>query len=188
MKRRRFLESSAAAIFAPYWLERAFAALPSSPAEDAQAHVIPADEDRLGERHSLGFSNIHFKVLPRETSGSLFLIEHSNLQKGGGPALHLHYAQEEYFYVLEGTVLFQLGEKRVEFHPGDSVLGPRGVPHTFTPTSEKPGHMLIAFTPAGQMEDFFREAGKPGAPPPDAAFFARFGLKWLGPPISAATP
>jgi mannose-6-phosphate isomerase-like protein (cupin superfamily) len=77
----------------------------------------------LGERHSLGFSTIAFKVLPRETGGGLFLIEHTNMQKGG-PGLHLHCAQEEWFYAVEGTLLFQVGERRVELKPGDSVLGP----------------------------------------------------------------
>jgi hypothetical protein len=33
------------------------------------------------------------------------------------------------------------------------------------------------------MEEFFREAGKPGAPPMDAALFARFGMKRVGPPL-----
>jgi hypothetical protein len=43
--------------------------------------------------------------------------------------------------------------------------------------------MVIPFTLAGQMEEFFREAGKADAPPQDAAFFARFGMKMVGPPL-----
>ncbi|MGC2299909.1 MAG: cupin domain-containing protein [Acidobacteriaceae bacterium] len=183
MKRRRFLQSTAALFpfaFADHsLLERAALA-----ADEPQVHLVPAQQDRLGEQHTRGFSKIAFKVLPKETGGGLFLIEHNDMQKGG-PPLHLHYAQEEWFYIVEGTLLFQVGDQRVELKPGDSVLGPRGVPHTFTLTSDKPGRMLIAFTPAGQMEDFFREGEKPGAPPQDAAFFARFGLKWLGPPLVA---
>lgn len=184
MRRRRFLQSTAA-VFPLGLLERALGGVLPASTDAPQGHVIPAEQDRLGENHSLGFSNIHFKVLPRETSGGLFLIEHTNLQKGGGPPLHLHFAQEEYFYVVEGTLLFQVGDQRVELHRGDSVLGPRGVPHTFTLTSEKPGHLLIAFTPAGQMEEYFREAEKPGAPHMDAAAFARFGMKLVGPPLVA---
>jgi mannose-6-phosphate isomerase-like protein (cupin superfamily) len=182
MKRRRFLQS-AAAVFPLSWLERAGWA---GVAEDSnsQAHVMPAGEDRLGERHSLGFSTISFKVLPRDTAGGLFLIEHTHLQKAG-PPLHLHHAQEEYFYVIEGRALFQVGEQKVELKPGDSVLGPRGVPHTFVPVGETPAHMLIAFTPAGQMEDFFRYQEKSGKPFMDPADFARFGMKWLGPGLKA---
>jgi quercetin dioxygenase-like cupin family protein len=182
MKRRRFLQS-AAAVFPMSWMEGgAWAAM----AADAtpQPHVVPAAQDRLGERHGLGYSRMVFKVLPRETGGGLFVIEHEHLQ-GGGPPLHLHHAQEEYFYVMEGRVLFQVGEGRVELKPGESVLGPRGVAHTFVPVGEKPARMLIAFTPAGQMEDFFREQEKLGVPLKDPADFARFGMKWLGPPLVA---
>ncbi|MGA8109362.1 MAG: cupin domain-containing protein [Acidobacteriaceae bacterium] len=183
MLRRRLLQSSAA-LLPLALLERA--ALAAPPPESApEAHVIPSGQDRLGEHHSLGFSTISFKVLPRETSGGLLLIEHTGLRKGGGPPLHVHYAQDEYFYVMEGACLFQVGDRRVELHPGDSVLGPRLVPHTFSGVSDHPVRMLIAFTPAGQMEEFFRAAEKPGVSLQDPALFASHGMKKLGPPLSA---
>ena len=47
---------------------------------------------------------------PDETNGGLFIIEHINLVKGG-PPLHLHVHQEEWFYVIEGEVLIQIGDK-----------------------------------------------------------------------------
>ena len=180
MKRRRFLQS-AAAVFPLSWIERTgWAGMGADSADPA--HVVPAGQDRLGEHHSLGFSTISFKVLPRETAGGLFLIEHTHLLKAG-PPLHLHHTQEEYFYVMEGSVLLQVGERRVELKPGDSVLGPREVPHTFMPVGEQPARMLIGFTPAGQMEDFFREQEKSGKPFSDPEDFGRFGMKWLGPPL-----
>ena len=182
MQRRRFLQS-AAAVFPVGLLERAGLA-GAIGEQGAEAHVIPEGQDRLGEHHSLGFSTISFKVLPRETSGSLFLIEHTHLLKAG-PPLHLHHAQEEYFYVMEGRALFQVGERKVELKAGDSVLGPREVPHTFVPVGETPVRMLIAFTPAGQMEDFFREQEMSGAPFKDPADFAKFGMLWVGPGLKA---
>jgi len=184
MLRRRFVQS-AAALFPAAFLDRALAAPPTLLA-GVEPHLIPAGHDRLNENHSLGFSTISFKVLPRETAGTLFLIEHTHLRKGGGPPLHVHYAQEEYFYVMEGEFLIQVGDQRIALHPGDSILGPRHIPHTFTVTSETLGHMLIAFTPAGQMEDFFRTAEKnPAVLLNDPALFASHGMKMLGPPLSA---
>ncbi|MGA7520884.1 MAG: cupin domain-containing protein [Acidobacteriaceae bacterium] len=185
MHRRRFVQSAAALIPASFLDRVALAATPAAPAAP-QAHVVRAGQDRLGEHHTLGFSTIAFKVLPRETAGGLFLIEHTNLRKGGGPPLHLHYSQEEYSYVMGGAFLFQVGDQRVTLHPGDSVLGPRRVPHTFTVTSDTPGHILIAFTPAGQMEDYFRVGEKHPAYLRDPAFYASHGLKLLGPPLSAS--
>ncbi len=50
--------------------------------------------------------------------------------------------------------------------PGDSVLGPRRVPHVWAYTGAGPGRILIAFTPAGKMEAFFRDITRADAMPP----------------------
>jgi len=179
MKRRSFLKT-AAALFPAAGLESFALAQTPAPSQSDQPHVIPAGEDRLGESHSRGYSSILFKVLPRETSNGMFVIEHLNLIKGG-PPLHLHLHQEEYFYVVEGEVNFQIGDSRKRLKPGDSILGPRGVPHTFAATGESPGRLLIAFTPAGEMEQFLRDTAIPDPPNQDAAFFRRYGMELLGP-------
>ena len=142
--------------------------------------MVPAGEDRFGEAHSRGYSSILFKVMPRETDGGLFIIEHTNLVKGG-PPFHLHVHQEEWFYVVEGEVLFQVGDSRKRLRAGDSILGPRGVPHAFASVGEKPGRMLIAFSPAGKMEEFFRATAIPNPPNQDEAFFRRYGMELVGP-------
>jgi quercetin dioxygenase-like cupin family protein len=153
----------------------------AAPASGA-AHPVGAGEDRLGETHSLGFSTILFKVLPRETGGELFVIEHKGLGHGG-PPVHLHLQQEEWFYVMEGEVLFQLGDQRKILRAGESVLGPRGVPHSFVGVGEKPAHMMIAFSPAGMMEAFFRKTAVPNGPKMDAALLSEFEMQYLGPPL-----
>lgn len=184
MNRRSLLRSAAA--FLPATGLEAFALSQASlPHPPEPIHVIPAGQDRNGEAHSRGFSSMLFKVLPRETHGGLFILEHANLVKGG-PPLHYHVRQEEWFYVIEGEVLFQLGDERKQLHPGDSILGPRLVPHTFTSVGTKPGRMLIAFTPAGQMEEFLRLTAVPNPPVQDAAFFRRFEMELVGPSPFAA--
>jgi quercetin dioxygenase-like cupin family protein len=45
-------------------------------------------------------------------------------------------------------VLFQVGDSRTTLRAGESILGPRGIPHAFSGVGEKPAHMSIAFTPA----------------------------------------
>jgi quercetin dioxygenase-like cupin family protein len=156
----------------------------AAPAVDG-VHPVAAGQDRLGETHSLGFSTILFKVLPRETNNGLFMIEHKNLGHGG-PPVHFHLHQDEWFYVMEGEVLFQLGDTRKTLRAGESVLGPRGIPHGFAGTGEKPAHMLIAFTPAGMMEAFFREVAIPNGPKMDAAVFARYDMQYVGPPLAVS--
>jgi quercetin dioxygenase-like cupin family protein len=189
MKRRSFLTGAAAA-FPVAGLSRfslgadAFGQAPAAPA-DSGVHPVEAGHDRLGETHSLGFSTILFKVLPRETGDNLFVIEHKDLGHGG-PPVHFHLHQEEWFYVMEGEVLFQVGDTRLTLRAGESLLGPRGIPHGFVGLGEKPAHMIIAFSPAGKMEAFFREATVPNGPKMDAPLFARFDMQYVGPPLAVS--
>lgn len=183
MERRSFLKSAAAVLPAAGLKDFVLGQAASTPAS-GDVHLVEAGQDRLGETHSLGFSTILFKVLPRETGSGLFVIEHKGLGHGG-PPVHFHLHQDEWFYVMEGEVLFQVGDKRVKLGAGESVLGPRGVPHGFVGVSEKPAHMVIAFTPAGKMEAFFREVAVPNGPKMDAAVFARYEMQYVGPPLVA---
>ena len=176
MKRRSFLKSAAALLPAAGFDPLAIAETP----HPTQEHVILAGRDRQGEAHSRGYSSILFKVLPRETSNGLFVLEHMNLVNGG-PPMHKHPYQEEYFYVISGEVRFALGDERLVLKAGDSVLGPRGIPHTFAAVEGKPGHMLIAFSPAGKMEDFLRATAVPNPPKQDAAFWKSFDIELVGP-------
>ena len=179
MKRRSFLKGAAALVPAAGFDPGAFAGVPAldTPAEGP---VIGAGKDRLGEIHSRGFSTILFKVLPRETSNGLFVIEHVNLVKGG-PPLHKHLYQEEYFYVMAGEVRFAVGDQRLTLHAGESILGPRGIPHTFSAVEGKQSRMLIAFTPAGKMEEFMRATAIPNPPKDDAELFRKHDMEMVGP-------
>lgn len=181
MKRRSFLKSAVSAF--PVVLTPSFALATTQPSGliSKEAAVVPAGHDRLNEIHP-GFGGLEFKVLTRETDGNLFVIEHNNAVHGG-PPLHLHLEQEEWFYVIEGEFLLQIGDKRVKLGPGESALGPRRVPHTFAPTGHVPGRMIIAFSPAGTMEQFFRDASSPQQ---DAAYYRKHGMELLGPPLKTA--
>ena len=178
MKRRSFLKTAAAILPAASLQEFALARAAAS--RSTEVHVVAPGEDRSGEKHTLGFSNILFKVGTSETGGNLFIIEHAHLMKGG-PPLHLHYHQEEWFYVMEGEVMFQVGDQRKHLGPGESVLAPRMIPHAFSAIGQVPSHMIIAYTPAGMMEQFFRDTAHPNPPVMDAALFSKYDMKYMGP-------
>ncbi|HEY3989262.1 MAG TPA: cupin domain-containing protein [Acidobacteriaceae bacterium] len=125
-------------------------------------------------------SSLSVKVATSETGGGLFIVEHTHLLPGG-PPLHRHLYQDEWFYVMEGEVAFQLGEERLHLHAGESVLGPRLVPHTFSSVAPTPGRVLIAFCPAGKMEQYFRDIQDPKAPAGDAEFMRRYDMERIGP-------
>ena len=79
---------------------------------------------------------------------------------GGGPPPHVHSREEEGFYILEGEITFQIGEKRVVATAGTFANMPTGTPHSFKNESEKPARMLIVVAPAG-LEQMFFEVGVP---------------------------
>jgi mannose-6-phosphate isomerase-like protein (cupin superfamily) len=45
--------------------------------------------------------------------------------------LHLHHRDDEIWYVLEGTLRVQVGDRAVEAHAGAAVMVPRCTPHTY---------------------------------------------------------
>lgn len=175
--RRSFLK--AVASFAPaVALHDVWGQLAAAPHALA-LHPVGAGEDRFGHAHTLGFSSLAFKVVADETRGGLFIIEHRNLLPGG-PPLHLHPHQEEWFCVMEGAVVFQVGEQRVQLRPGESILAPRAVPHTFSAVHDA-SRLLIAFCPAGKMEQYFLDAEKHPDQAAQAEFMDRYDMQWVGP-------
>lgn len=179
MNRRRFVQSAGIAAAFPFASQQATAqADPQTTSPAEQGRMLPAGQDIFGATRSLGFSHIAFKISGTETNGNLFVMQHTNMTPGG-PHLHLHFAQEEWFYVEEGEVPVQLGDKQVTLKPGDTALVPRNTPHAFTAV-KLPAKMTVAFSPAGKMEQYFVELGQPNAPHRDGAYF---GTKVLGPPL-----
>ncbi|MCE9645001.1 MAG: cupin domain-containing protein [Chloroflexi bacterium] len=150
---------------------------------DTQIHKVLAGEDRFGEHRGLGISEISFKVVPQDSNG-LFIIENTFHAKGG-PAKHLHFDQDEWFYAAEGEFLIEIGPDRFTMKPGDSLLAPRKIPHVWAFAGNSPrGRMLITFMPAGKMEDFFREVTEANAmPPQDPELWKAHGMELLGPPL-----
>jgi quercetin dioxygenase-like cupin family protein len=148
------------------------------------ALYVPASQDRFGERRGLGVSVIAFKVTPQDGAGDLLILENVFHAKGG-PARHLHHEQDEVFYALEGEFLIEIGDERRRLCPGDSLLAPRRVPHVWAYVGEGRGRILITFSPAGQMEAFFRIVTQANAlPPQDPALWRAHGMELVGPPLA----
>jgi mannose-6-phosphate isomerase-like protein (cupin superfamily) len=72
------------------------------------------------------------------------------------PPPHIHHEEEEAWFVLEGSLTFQIGERTVEAPAGSFVLVPRGTTHTFCNPGPGPAKWLTIFSPSG-MEGYFRE-------------------------------
>jgi mannose-6-phosphate isomerase-like protein (cupin superfamily) len=151
------------------------------------AHYVPAGTDRFrSKREVFGSRVIDTKVSTRDTDGGLCVTEIVDVEKGG-PARHLHYEQEEWFYVVEGEYVIEVGEERYELGPGDSVLAPRKVAHAWAHVGEGTGRLIAALQPAGQIEAFFDELARLGSNPRREELsraYSSHGLKLVGPPLS----
>jgi mannose-6-phosphate isomerase-like protein (cupin superfamily) len=84
--------------------------------------------------------------------GSFVIAEWTDEGSPPGPPrlvapLHIHHRDDEAWYVLEGTLRFQLGDDEVEAPAGSAVLGPCGVAHTFWNPNEQPARYLLVMTP-----------------------------------------
>jgi mannose-6-phosphate isomerase-like protein (cupin superfamily) len=141
-------------------------------------------EDRCGEHYFIGTGVLSCKVLTDDSQGSLAALELVQ-QDSGGPARHLHHHQDEWFYVVEGEYLFEVGSEQFLLRPGGSALGPRGIPHTWSFLGEGTGRILFVLTPAGRIEAFFRELGRLEAiAPQDPAFWPPYEMELVGPPLA----
>jgi len=144
---------------------------------------VAAGQDRFNKTRSIGVSSTTFKVATPDTAGALFAMEQANA-KPGGPPRHLHHDQDEFWYVLAGEYVFEVGSDQYRAQLGDCVLGPRNVPHAWAFVGESPGRLLIAFTPAGKIQEWFERDRKQGEYVNDAALYNAFGMELLGPPLS----
>lgn len=149
--------------------------------------LVRARQDRFDDPMTVfGGLRLDVKVAPVDSAGDLYIIEHTD-EKKGGPPQHIHHAQDEWFYVLEGTYVLIVGEERYDLGPGDSVFAPRGVPHVWAHAGGETGRLLLAFQPAGQMESFFKGLAQAGsAPSPEVLrpLFSSHGMTVVGPPLA----
>jgi mannose-6-phosphate isomerase-like protein (cupin superfamily) len=128
------------------------------------AHAVRAKE---GEAIWWFGALAEIKATAADTGGLMTILEMTE-PPGIEVPLHVHYREDEAFWILEGDVTITVGDTTVECHAGDYAFGPRGVPHRYT-VGENGCRMLFILTPGG-FEGLVREMGEPAGartlPPP----------------------
>jgi mannose-6-phosphate isomerase-like protein (cupin superfamily) len=187
MERRNFLQNTIALLAAP---GIAIPALPKNNIPPEKGFLVKASETRYKEKIILnGSTPIDFKLLSTDTEDRLSVFISANNLNGFGPPLHLHHHFDEFFCVLDGNFLFQLGEEKLSFNTGDSIFVPRNVRHCFNYTGEKSGTLLVGILPGKGMENYFAEMGKllVGKEMPDMtamqALYKSYDSEIVGPPL-----
>jgi len=119
-----------------------------------------------------------YKAAKEETGGAYALIEQTLV--GDGPPPHIHTAEEEAFYVLEGALDVLVGERTVTATAGDFVLVPRGTVHTLSKAGSTAARLLVIISPAG-FERFFEEISGPPDLEKIRALAPKYNLEIVGP-------
>ena len=116
---------------------------------------------------------------------------------GDSPPLHLHRTEDEVFHILEGEFRLKVQDQEHRAGVGDTLLGPKGIPHTYRVESLQGGRFLTV-TVRGDFERFVRAMSRPaerpdlpepaGAPSAEAiqaltATAAKYGIEFVGPPL-----
>ena len=127
------------------------------------------------------------KASAADTNGQYALVE-ITAPAGLQTPLHVHYREDEGFYVLEGSITIEVGEETVEVGAGQHAYGPRDIPHRFT-VGPDGARMIWVLAPSG-FEDFIADVSVPAEsatippasvlPPVDAAeIVRRHGMELL---------
>jgi mannose-6-phosphate isomerase-like protein (cupin superfamily) len=159
------------------------------PERSSKPFRVAAESDWFGA--ALLYLNGRFdcKVSAKDTGGDLCIYDTFRTTRGG-PPLHFHHDQDEWFFVREGEFIFQIGDDTFRLKAGDSIFGPRRVPHAFANITEK-GTLMIAYQPAGTIEQFFLDGSLLTTPPTPVelqALFRKHRLEIVGPPLKVDLP
>ena len=133
------------------------------------------------------------QVDPADNGGRFGLVE-MLIPSGDQPPLHVHTDTDEGFHVIEGEMTLWLeGHDPFKLGPGQSVVAPHAVPHTYKITSSEDARVFVSSTP-GRFVQFVKDYADPTdatgltpmAGPPDMerlnASATEHGIQLLGPP------
>ncbi len=124
-----------------------------------------------------GGDRYRFLATGAQTNNSSFILE-AFVPPGGGPPPHIHQREDEFFYLLDGSLIVYVGGEAIKAVKGDFIHAPRGISHHYRNNGTRTARMLAMFTPAG-MEHWFTECLipvsplQPTPPEPTAEFIAR---------------
>lgn len=120
------------------------------------------------------------RATAQATGGQLSMIESVGMSPGDGPPRHVHTREDEAFYVIDGSYVWERGDERIDAGPGSFVWLPRGIPHRFV-VGPGGGRMLHLFIPGG-IDRYFVEwqenIASNDAPGVITSLAARYGLSY----------
>jgi quercetin dioxygenase-like cupin family protein len=128
---------------------------------------------RAGDSADIPGFGTQFLLTTEDTAGRFALIIHTISPRSLAAPTHTHANEDEYSFVLSGTMGYQLNDQEREAGPGELVVKPRGIPHAFWNPTDEETRVLELISPAGFEEYFARlQPILSGGGPPDLAALA----------------
>ena len=95
-----------------------------------RAVLVRAGQDRFQQPQRMiwGLIPLSIKLSGQDTGGEMLLFEHRDMGKGGPPR-HVHLDQDEWFYIVKGDYVFEVGGETHRLSADDTLFAPRNVPH-----------------------------------------------------------
>jgi quercetin dioxygenase-like cupin family protein len=114
----------------------------------AEARIVRSSEGEVYERL--------WQFKQGSLTGGRFDFMVGNIGYLQGPPLHVHDDQDDTFFVLDGVLTVQVGDKVFDLGPGDFASVPPGIPHTFdnTKKDQPPVKVCNLMTPGGLDQQF----------------------------------
>lgn len=133
--------------------------------------------------HPLSIPSMAGHILESGTS-DLVLAEWSDDGGGHVPPLHIaprhiHHADDEAFYVLEGSLSFELDGEELTIEAGGAVMVPKGTVHTWWNPSPDPCRYLIVMTK--RIHELIGRLHAPGETRSPGEIFRAYESEIVGP-------
>ncbi len=109
-----------------------------------------------GGSFDFGGLGVNWKIDGSSTEKRFSVVHHPLAPRALAAPLHYHHNEDEYSFVLRGSLGAMLGDDVVVAQPGSWVFKPRGQWHTFWNAGDQPGEIIEVISPAG-FEHFFHE-------------------------------
>ncbi|SFH51579.1 cupin domain-containing protein [Modicisalibacter xianhensis] len=127
-----------------------------------------------GDAFDFGGLGVHWKLEGAATGKRFSVVHHPIAPHALAAPLHYHHNEDEYSFVLEGTLGALLGDDVVTAGPGTWLIKPRRQWHTFWNAEDVPCRIIEVISPAG-FENYFREVAEAWG---DKERFAQINAKY----------
>ena len=114
------------------------------------------------------------KASVASTGGQFTLIESDT---DGGAPMHIHSREDEYFYVVEGTITVTCGDQVFEVGPRGFAFLPRNIPHAWDVVGERA--IVLMMTVPAALDEFLAQFHAASSNEIRDEISEKYGITWV---------